>query len=104
MSKQSKRNRAEMPDDDNPKLTARDFARMRPAYEMVPEIVAAARRGRGRPKQTNTKQLVSLRLSRHVLEHFRASGEGWQTRIDEALGKHVRHAPAVKPPRRAARR
>lgn len=32
-----------------------------------------------------TKELVSLRLSREVLSHFRATGAGWQRRIDEAL-------------------
>jgi uncharacterized protein (DUF4415 family) len=32
----------------------------------------------------------SLRLSREVLEHFRATGPGWQARIDEVLKRHVR--------------
>jgi len=42
------------------------------------------RRGRG-PQKSPTKQLVSLRLSQEVLEHFKSTGPGWQTRIDEAL-------------------
>ena len=41
---------------------------------------------RGR-QQAATKQLVSLRLSPAVLEYFKATGPGWQTRIDEALKK-----------------
>jgi uncharacterized protein (DUF4415 family) len=32
-----------------------------------------------------TKQRTTLRLSREVLEQFRATGPGWQTRIDIAL-------------------
>lgn len=44
---------------------------------------------RGRPKSSVTKHLTSLRLSKEVLKHFRQTGPGWQTRIDEALKKHV---------------
>lgn len=42
------------------------------------------RRGR---KPGQTKNLVSLRLDQAVLDHFRASGPGWQTRMNEALRK-----------------
>jgi len=42
-------------------------------------------RPRGRPKKENPKELVRIRLSPEVVRHFRASGKGWQTRIDEAL-------------------
>ena len=47
---------------------------------------------RGRPKAAVTKRLTSLRLSEEVLKHFRATGRGWQTRIDEILKKHVMRA------------
>jgi uncharacterized protein (DUF4415 family) len=33
---------------------------------------------------------VKLRLSPDVLEHFRAGGAGWQTRINETLEQAVR--------------
>ena len=36
---------------------------------------------------TPTKQQVTLRLDRDVLNHFRAMGTGWQSRINEALRK-----------------
>jgi uncharacterized protein (DUF4415 family) len=42
---------------------------------------------RGRPPAANKKRLVSLRLSPDVLEKFKATGPGWQTRIDAALKK-----------------
>jgi uncharacterized protein (DUF4415 family) len=42
---------------------------------------------RGRPKAASTKQQVTLRLDRDVLERFRQTGEGWQSRINEALRK-----------------
>jgi uncharacterized protein (DUF4415 family) len=42
---------------------------------------------RGRPKSANPKEAVSLRLDPDVLEYFRKSGPGWQSRINEALRK-----------------
>lgn len=46
---------------------------------------------RGRPPQGDVaKQQVTLRLPRHVLEHFKAGGAGWQTRIGEVLEQHAR--------------
>jgi uncharacterized protein (DUF4415 family) len=42
---------------------------------------------RGRPKAEAPKQSVHLRLSPDVLGHFRKTGRGWQTRIDQVLRK-----------------
>jgi uncharacterized protein (DUF4415 family) len=44
---------------------------------------------RGRPKLENPKRQVTLRLDGDVLDRFRASGAGWQVRINEALRKAV---------------
>lgn len=41
----------------------------------------------GRPRGENSKRAVSLRLDPEVIDWFRASGPGWQTRINEALRK-----------------
>jgi uncharacterized protein (DUF4415 family) len=49
---------------------------------------------RGRPKSARPKQAVKLRLSQDVLEHFRAGGAGWQTRINETLVRAVRRERA----------
>lgn len=73
-------------DDENPEWTKEDFARARPASEVVPEVVALYRRFRG-PQKRPTKRLVSLRLDPDVIEHFRARGPGWQVRINAALRK-----------------
>lgn len=48
------------------------------------------RRGMRGPQKAPTKKLVSLRLSAEVVEHFRATGPGWQTRIDSALLKAIK--------------
>ena len=42
---------------------------------------------RGRPRSDNPKQPVSLRLDRDVINWFKRSGDGWQTRINEELRK-----------------
>ena len=42
---------------------------------------------RGRPKAASPKEAVNLRLDADVLEFFRKTGPGWQTRINEALRK-----------------
>ncbi len=42
---------------------------------------------RGRPKMSNPKQLLSLRLPPEVIASWRASGPGWQTRMAELLEK-----------------
>jgi len=48
---------------------------------------------RGRPKSQNKKLLVSVRYSREVVEYFKSTGEGWQSRMDKVLLRHVtRHS------------
>lgn len=43
------------------------------------------KRLRGRPAGSGRKDAVSLRVDRDVLAGFRATGRGWQTRMNEAL-------------------
>ena len=45
---------------------------------------------RGRPPLAEPKQAVKLRLSRAVLDHFKAGGPGWQTRINATLERAAR--------------
>jgi uncharacterized protein (DUF4415 family) len=76
-------------DPDTVELTDEHFKRMRPATEVVPEIVAAYRRSRG-PQKAPTKQLISIRLDRDLIEHFRERGAGWQRDINDTLRKATR--------------
>lgn len=74
---------------DSPELTEADFAKARPARQVLPADFlesTAKRRARG-PQKAPTKELVSLRLDRDVLTKFREQGRGWQVRINEALRK-----------------
>ena len=61
-------------DADDDAFTLDEFKTMRPV---------------GRPKQASRKILVSIRLSPEVVEYFRATGKGWQTRLDEVLKAYV---------------
>jgi uncharacterized protein (DUF4415 family) len=74
-------------------LLAADFRAMKPAREVLPaELLAVLpkrKRGeRGQAKQP-TKILTSVRFSPEVIDFFKASGDGWQTRIDETLRQHI---------------
>jgi uncharacterized protein (DUF4415 family) len=48
------------------------------------------RRGKRGPQKTPTKKLVSLRLSPEVIDHFKSTGPGWQTRIDSTLLESIK--------------
>lgn len=48
---------------------------------------------RGRPKSENKKLLVSVRYSQEVVEFFKSTGDGWQSRMDGVLRQYVaRHS------------
>jgi len=97
-------------DPDAQELDDEWFARARPAREVLsPKLYAAltdkskpatvrivtdaedrARQKRiGKPPVTNAKEQVSIQLSQKVLEAFRATGKGWQTRMDNLLCEAV---------------
>ena len=42
-------------------------------------------KGRGRPRAVAVKESTTIRLSPEVMAAFKATGKGWQTRINEAL-------------------
>lgn len=76
--------------DDAPELTPELAATMKMVDE-IPELVqlAAHVRSGGRPAlpEAARKQRTTIMLDRDVIEHFRAEGKGWQTRINAALRK-----------------
>jgi uncharacterized protein (DUF4415 family) len=90
-------------DRDNPEWTVAEFARARPASEVHGQAVAAMlKRGRGRPPMPpeKRKRQVTVRLSPEILAAARATGPGWQARVNEALRKAFlgkgRSSPAKK--------
>jgi uncharacterized protein (DUF4415 family) len=71
---------------DSPELTKDQMAQARRFADVFPDLARSIKKGRG-PGKKPTKRLVSLRLSPDVLDHFKAKGPGWQTKIDETLRK-----------------
>jgi uncharacterized protein (DUF4415 family) len=61
-------------------------------YEELPELTedmlarAKVNKG-GRPVSPNPRKLLSLRLPADVIERWKATGPGWQTRMAERLNK-----------------
>lgn len=64
--------------DDAPELTGAFF-------EQADEFIGETLVRRGRPVASKTKQATTIRLDPDVLEAFKASGKGWQTRMNDAL-------------------
>ena len=89
-----KRNNKTPPEAEDRPLTKEILEKMRPASEVVPEIVQAHARGelqrneprrfRG-PQKKPTKVQTTIRLDADVVAHFKKSGKGWQSRINTAL-------------------
>ncbi len=67
-------NSAIVSDPDTYELSDKEFANLRPV---------------GRPVAEVTKDRITIRLSQEVTDYFRATGKGWQTRIDRILLEYV---------------
>jgi hypothetical protein len=65
------------PDDDTPDLSTPYWV----------EVFSKVTVQRGRPKALAPKVSTTIRLDAEVLDRFRATGPGWQSRINEALRK-----------------
>jgi uncharacterized protein (DUF4415 family) len=75
-------------------LTAEDMTKFRPAAEVLPSSLKKKLGVRG-PQKMPTKERITIRLSREVVEQFRETGDGWQTRVDSALREWLKnHSPA----------
>ena len=87
-------------DPDNYESTDEELAKAKPMAEALPELHAAlmaeiAKRKAGRPKAAVTKQTIAIRLDPDVLEAFKATGPGWQTRMNEALREWIERQRAA---------
>lgn len=76
-------------------LTEEDFKQAAP-FSALPESLrdklTAISRG---PQTSSGEERIAVRLSRQVVESFRASGQGWQARMDTALKDWLRtHSPS----------
>ncbi|SEB23428.1 Uncharacterized conserved protein, DUF4415 family [Paraburkholderia sartisoli] len=72
-------NRGIANDPDSPELTREQIAEMQPRRACM-----------GRPPAAVTKVATNIRYDRDVLEAFRSTGDGWQTRINEILCEYAK--------------
>ena len=75
-------------DPDAPEATDEELAQARPFAEVFPKLLANMKRKealRGRPKLERPKEKVTIRLSADLMDYYRGSGPGWQTRLNNDL-------------------
>jgi uncharacterized protein (DUF4415 family) len=88
MKKKSTGTTTKLEQGDNPRWTREHSARAMRLKDLPADVQRAIRNVRG-PQKEPKKVLVSIRLSPDIVETLRASGAGWQTRVDEILRKHL---------------
>ena len=75
-------------------LSAADMKRFQRAKQALPGTLLKKLNVRG-PQKTPTKERITIRLSPEVVQRFRDTGDGWQTRVDSALKDWLKsHKPA----------
>lgn len=72
-------------DDDAPELTTELLKRAVPLKQVLPELYSSLKRERGRPRIQNPKVNATIRLDPEVLAAYKATGRGWQTKINAVL-------------------
>ena len=89
-------------DDEAPELTDAELAEMRPAREVLPPdfyaMVTKRKPGQRGPGKKPPKVAMTVRIDADTLAAWKASGAGWQRRVNDVLRK------AVKTGRNGARR
>jgi uncharacterized protein (DUF4415 family) len=76
-------------DDDAPVLTEEEIRQLRPASEWFAEAGIPMPVPRGRPRAEQPKRSVTMRLDAGVVDYFKSTGPGWQTRINDLLVREV---------------
>ena len=73
-----------MPDEDNPEWTAADFKRAKPFSEVFPKQYKTWKKV-GRPPVESPKVHIGFRLAAEVVKGIRATGKGYNARVEKVL-------------------
>lgn len=76
-------------------LSTEDLRHFKPASEVLPVSLQKKLGVRGQQKAA-TKERITIRLSSDVVQRFRDTGDGWQTRIDAALKEWLKEHPSAR--------
>ena len=92
-------------DDDAPALTDAELSEMRPAAEVLTAeefaaVTSVRKAARGRPPVASPKVPVTIRLDADTVEAFKATGAGWQTRMNDVLRAGKPACPGQRGPDR----
>jgi uncharacterized protein (DUF4415 family) len=79
---------------DNPEWTEADFKAARPFAEVFPDLHAAVQAEIRKRGPAKTKEAISIRLDIDLVEKLRASGPGWQSRVNDALREWLEKSAA----------
>lgn len=82
-------------DPENPLWTPERVAAAKRRDQLPPEIQAIYPRRRG-PGKRPAKVSVTIRLSRDAVDRYKATGEGWQTRMNEAIERSAARLPTPR--------
>jgi uncharacterized protein (DUF4415 family) len=74
-------------DPDDSDVTDEELTQARPFKDVFPDLYKKIEPARGRPKLEKPKQVVSIRLDQDVIAKYKATGKGWQARINDVLKK-----------------
>jgi uncharacterized protein (DUF4415 family) len=74
-------------DPEAPEATTAELATMRRAGAVLPADLFKALTKRGRPRAENKRVMLTLRVDPGVVEAYKATGAGWQTRMNEVLAR-----------------
>jgi uncharacterized protein (DUF4415 family) len=85
-----------VPDDENPELTTEDFARARPFKEVFPEQYRAWKK-LGRPPVVSPKERIGFRLAADVVAAIRATGKGYNRRVEKVLREALARGELLPP-------
>ena len=89
-------NRGIAADPDTFEWTTEEFAEAKPASEVLPrglyEAAVKRRRGQRGPQKAPVKKAITLRIDPDILARYKATGPGWQSRMNEALRRSLETA------------